>query len=156
MIALADIPKQTFATMNGFPLAFLYDVAKKEEHRQEFIAYCDAEREKDQDVFIKLWAKALYCKDAVICDDVRVPNELEAMELLGVPVVRIKASLGTRYSLGMTANAAVDAHPTECSLDHLPDDYFAGVVENRGVVYYDEFVNDVLEIGRRLVISQKS
>lgn len=153
LLSLADAAKAQFSQVSGIPLAWLYDVGVKDKYRPQLIEYCDQERAKDPDVFIKAFCNALYCRERVICDDLRLPNELAAFEKIGAKIIRVRADIAIRYQLGHLPNPAVDSHPTECGLDHLEDNYFDGVVENRGLAYYDEFASEVLSLGKDLISS---
>ena len=154
--AFADAAKQAYADALRFPVGELYDSQTKEQRRPGLIQYCDRERQKDPDVFVKGWCERLYCQDKLACDDVRLPNEFEALGILGAKFIRIKASWDCRAELGLIPDAAIDTHPTETYAETLPDSYFSAIVENLGVGFREKFQEDILNAVSRIMGERRS
>ena len=156
LIALADAAKQACADHLSIPVGEFYDPTTKEDRRPALIQYCDRERQRDPDVFVKGWCERLYCQDKLACDDPRLPNEFEAFQLLGAKFIRIKASWDVRTENGYIPDGCIDNHPTETYAETLPDSYFSAIVENLGVGYFDKFQEDILNAVSRVMGERRS
>ena len=152
--SMSDPAKRTYAEMVGVPLADMYN-QNKEKHRQGLISYCDSERQRDPDIFIKLYVQKLYLEDRIVCDDLRFPNELEGLLLMGAIPLRIKAEPEVRLINGWIPDEKIDTHLTEIGLDHLPDKWFfdngGAVIDNPGVGFRDLFASQVVDFENSLV-----
>jgi hypothetical protein len=80
-------------------------------------------------IFDRLWINAFASRakqfDAVVCTDMRFPNEVEEVKALGGVTIRIERPSAQR--------TGADDHPSEAMIDTLPVDY---VLTNDGAIVH--------------------
>jgi phosphomevalonate kinase len=150
--SFADTLRRLFSEMTGVPVEDLQHTTKKERYRKDVIEFSkDVKKDKGLFYFAEDFFNTFYGDDLIVCDDLRILEELYLSVLFGSVVYRIHADNKIRATRGWVFDPEIDNDISETELGDLSSGtlYYCtggGVLYNtKDSTYLEEGIVKVLQ-----------